>query len=116
MTPYAENKSATILFADGQAIYDAFKHIEHLLIFDPPWNILQRFSMKNSTNILAFCDGHRAGDIIEMFGAPTWDRFAKPAHPDQGECGMHDSVVRVRSCGIQKWNALCSSPSMQVRL
>ncbi len=28
--------------------------------------------MRHSDNVLAFCDGYRAGDIVRLFGAPTW--------------------------------------------
>lgn len=48
-------------------------HHDHLLVFDPPWDIIDRFEfMAASQNVLAFCDGMRAADVIGIFGAPTW--------------------------------------------
>ena len=58
---------------DGDSFYREFAPTtQHTLVFDPPWDIATRFDVRNSDNILAFCDGYRAGDIITMLGPPTW--------------------------------------------
>lgn len=44
------------------------------LIFDPPWDVpaaLQK-PQGNYESILAFTDGRRIGDVVSLFGAPTW--------------------------------------------
>ena len=66
--------SRDLLFhGDGQLLYDAAApHTQHTLIFDPPWDIAAEFEMRASDNVLAFCDGYRAGDIVRLFGPPTW--------------------------------------------
>lgn len=66
--------SSEILFhGDGQSLYDAVAHrTQHTLIFDPPWEMIGEFRMLSSDNVLAFCDGYRAGDIVRIFGPPTW--------------------------------------------
>lgn len=63
-----------ILFCgDGQRLYEmAAPATQHTLIFDPPWDIATEFKMSDSENILAFCDGYRAGDMVRIFGPPTW--------------------------------------------
>jgi hypothetical protein len=40
------------------------------LFFDPPWDA--GVSMPKRENTLAFCDGQRAFDIVNLFGPPTW--------------------------------------------
>jgi hypothetical protein len=40
------------------------------LFFDPPWDAGIRMEKRQDT--LAFCDGQRMADIIDMFGAPAW--------------------------------------------
>lgn len=40
------------------------------LVFDPPWDAGIKMAMRDHT--LAFCDGQRIGDIIDLFGRPTW--------------------------------------------
>jgi len=58
---------------DGQQFYNqTANHTQHTLIFDPPWNAISEFNMRDSDNILAFCDGYRSGDIVRLFGPPTW--------------------------------------------
>ena len=58
---------------DGQTLYEmAAPATQHTLIFDPPWDIATEFKMHDSDNILAFCDGYRAGDIVRLFGPPAW--------------------------------------------
>lgn len=66
--------SSELLFhGDGQNLYNAVaSYTQHTLIFDPPWDIATEFNMRDSDNVLAFCDGYRAGDIVRMFGPPTW--------------------------------------------
>jgi hypothetical protein len=45
----------------------------HLLFFDPPWESIDAYSyMAESKNVLAFADGFRVGDIVNIFGAPSW--------------------------------------------
>jgi len=57
---------------DGSELFAKYSHIPHTLIFDPPWEKSMEFKFNHSSNILAFCDGFRAGDIVRLFGAPTW--------------------------------------------
>lgn len=66
--------SSEILYqGDGQLLYDKVaRTTRHTLIFDPPWDIATEFRMRDSDNVLAFCDGYRAGDIVRLFGPPTW--------------------------------------------
>jgi hypothetical protein len=40
------------------------------LIFDPPWD--QEHDPPAAVATLAFCDGRRAGQVIEKLGAPSW--------------------------------------------
>lgn len=40
------------------------------LFFDPPWDA--GVTMEKRQDTLAFCDGQRMADIIDMFGAPAW--------------------------------------------
>jgi len=40
------------------------------LFFDPPWDAGIAMQKRHST--LAFCDGQRISDIVELFGAPSW--------------------------------------------
>lgn len=45
------------------------------LIYDPPWDagiMLERAATDGHETILAFGDGGRVGDIVRLFGAPTW--------------------------------------------
>lgn len=73
LTEKKRTSSELLFHGDGQLLYDAVGKItQHTLIFDPPWNIASEFEMIDSDNVLAFCDGYRAGDIVRMFGAPTW--------------------------------------------
>jgi len=75
MVPKEKHRSnSELLFlGDGQYLYDAVAaNTQHTLIFDPPWDIAAEFNMRNSDNVLAFCDGYRAGDIVRLFGPPTW--------------------------------------------
>lgn len=58
--------------ADAQELYDTYAGIPHTLIFDPPWEMAHQFTMGRSDNVLAFCDGYRAGDIVRIFGPPSW--------------------------------------------
>ncbi len=66
--------SSDLLFhGDGQSLYSSVaSSTQHTLIFDPPWDIATEFNMRDSDNVLAFCDGFRAGDIVRLFGPPTW--------------------------------------------
>lgn len=73
LTEKKRTDSELLFHGDGQELYHAAAPItQHTLIFDPPWNIATEFDMSASDNILAFCDGYRAGDIVRMFGPPTW--------------------------------------------
>lgn len=70
-----EKRTSSELFfhGDGQLLYDAVaNYTQHTLIFDPPWDIATEFEMRHSDSVLAFCDGYRAGDIVRLFGSPTW--------------------------------------------
>ena len=40
------------------------------MIFDPPWDI--EIIASAAAETLAFCDGRRAGQIIDQFGSPSW--------------------------------------------
>jgi hypothetical protein len=62
----------TIYCADAAEVYSAHKIDPHLLIFDPPWESIPMFQFSESSNVLAFCDGRRMGDVVRVFGAPTW--------------------------------------------
>jgi ParB-like chromosome segregation protein Spo0J len=42
------------------------------LFFDPPWDIEYAKPTAKWESILAFTDGRRCGQTIEMFGSPTW--------------------------------------------
>lgn len=45
------------------------------LIFDPPWDAeinIPGWWVSEFRHVLAFCDGFRARDVIEVFGPPTW--------------------------------------------
>lgn len=42
------------------------------LFFDPPWDEGILSPSGDWENVLAFCDGKRASDIIDLFGSPTW--------------------------------------------
>lgn len=73
LTEKKKNESERLFHGDGQELYDLIAHnTQHTLIFDPPWDIAAEFNMAHSDNILAFCDGYRAGDIVRLFGAPSW--------------------------------------------
>lgn len=65
--------SEILLNGDGMKLY---RHVaprtQHLLIFDPPWDRMLEFECNSSDNILAFCDGRRAGDVVRLFGPPAW--------------------------------------------
>lgn len=73
LTEKKRTASELLFHGDGQELYNATaSRTQHTLVFDPPWNIITEFDMGASDNILAFCDGFRAGDIVRMFGPPTW--------------------------------------------
>lgn len=40
------------------------------LVFDPPWDAGIAVPKRNHT--LAFCDGQRLYDVVQLFGPPTW--------------------------------------------
>lgn len=44
------------------------------LIFDPPWDVPAALQKPQGSykSILAFTDGRRIGDVVSLFGAPTW--------------------------------------------
>ena len=42
------------------------------LFYDPPWDAQLDFNPAQWENVLAFCDGRRAGDIVGLMGAPSW--------------------------------------------
>lgn len=42
------------------------------LVFDPPWDAAQPRVPVDAANVIAFCDGRRAGDVIGRYGAPAW--------------------------------------------
>lgn len=46
--------------------------VQHLLVYDPPWDRIEEFDCSLSDNVIAFCDGRRAGDVVRAFGAPAW--------------------------------------------
>ncbi|MCK4302843.1 MAG: ParB N-terminal domain-containing protein, partial [Candidatus Eisenbacteria sp.] len=41
-------------------------------IFDPPWDKEIPAREVHATNVLAFCDGFRLGDVVSAFGSPAW--------------------------------------------
>jgi len=40
------------------------------LFFDPPWDAMKSTEQRN--NVLAFADGQRLHDVVNIFGAPNW--------------------------------------------
>jgi hypothetical protein len=40
------------------------------LFFDPPWDAMKLTERRN--NVLAFADGQRLHDVVNIFGAPNW--------------------------------------------
>jgi hypothetical protein len=40
------------------------------LFFDPPWDAMQPTARRD--NVLAFADGQRLHDVVDIFGAPNW--------------------------------------------
>ena len=42
------------------------------LIYDPPWDLALDWSAPSCPSTLAFTDGGRAGDVVRLYGAPTW--------------------------------------------
>jgi len=42
------------------------------LIFDPPWDSQVNIPVDGYQSVLAFADGYRIGDLVEIFGRPTW--------------------------------------------
>jgi hypothetical protein len=40
------------------------------LFFDPPWDAMQPTTRRD--NVLAFADGQRLHDVVDIFGAPNW--------------------------------------------
>lgn len=76
MIALKQSERETLFLGDGQELYNSLAiGTAHTLFFDPPWDIARSFDMGDSENILAFCDGYRAGDIIRLFGPPTWVFF-----------------------------------------
>lgn len=64
-----EKITHTLINGDGiAALMDS--SIESLL-YDPPWDLYIP-SFPIPSEIVALCDGFRAGDIVRRFGAPTW--------------------------------------------
>ena len=55
------------------ASFEDVKFQSSTLIFDPPWDIDVVFNHAQYKDILAFTDGQRVGDIVNRFGAPTWE-------------------------------------------
>lgn len=75
MNPTIKTDNGSRVFhGDGAAMYRRVApRCDHTLVFDPPWGIIDQFGfMSASQNVLAFCDGMRAADVIRIFGAPTW--------------------------------------------
>lgn len=73
LTLASKSDSHELFHGDGQELYDKYcGEPAHTLIFDPPWDSMSGFDMRRSDNILAFCDGFRAADVIRLFGAPAW--------------------------------------------
>jgi len=62
-----------LFFSDAGELWRRFHAESDMVVFDPPWQIASDFRfMAESKSVLAFCDGRRCGDIIRIFGAPTW--------------------------------------------
>lgn len=62
-----------MFLADARELYARVaSNAAHTLVFDPPWESIGEFDGSLSDNVLAFCDGRRAGDVVRKFGAPTW--------------------------------------------
>lgn len=69
----ASDSNRRLFYADAGALWRRFSADADLVVFDPPWQIANEFSyMAASKSVLAFCDGRRCGDIIRIFGPPTW--------------------------------------------
>jgi hypothetical protein len=56
----------TLHVADYRSVDAAFD----ALFWDPPWDA--GLVPPDATSVLAFCDGARAGDVVDLFGAPAW--------------------------------------------
>lgn len=73
MISIAATPNGAVFHSDAQELYRRVAPIvAHTLIFDPPWELISEFQFQHSDNVLAFCDGRRAGDVVRMFGAPAW--------------------------------------------
>jgi len=60
-----------LLCGDSTGDVSALGELPVNLFYDPPWDLeLEKPTVFDS--VLAFCDGGRAKQIVEMFGAPTW--------------------------------------------
>jgi hypothetical protein len=54
------NDCASVVFPEGD------------IFFDPPWEMISSCYSPVGDSVLAFCDGQRAADVIDRYGAPTW--------------------------------------------
>lgn len=69
----ASDSRRRLFFADAGGLWRRFSADSDIVVFDPPWQIASQFSfMRESKSVLAFCDGRRCGDMVNIFGAPTW--------------------------------------------
>lgn len=67
------NNGDFVYHGDALDIYELHHHQSHILIFDPPWDQIGNHAFAaRSENIIAFCDGRRAGDVVRLLGAPAW--------------------------------------------
>lgn len=58
------------ILGDGIQAIEKYKDT-HALFYDPPWDMdIPDFS--HSKEVIALCDGRRAKDVVNRFGAPDW--------------------------------------------
>jgi hypothetical protein len=60
-----------LLCGDSTGDTSALGELPPNLFYDPPWD-LELAKPEGFVSALAFCDGGRAGQTVEMFGAPAW--------------------------------------------
>lgn len=68
-----QSKYHRVFESDALELYENVRQSNHTLICDPPWESYEICKgMARSESVLAFCDGRRASDVVDIFGSPTW--------------------------------------------
>lgn len=63
-----------LLCGDAADVFD-YAVRDHVLIYDPPWDIepiAEVIELAARHAIIAFADGQTIGEVFDLFGAPTW--------------------------------------------